>query len=540
MYVEEIKSKRKGKNYVTVLVRESYREGAKVLHRTVSNISNLPKECIQHIKNTLKSKDASAVSVADLAISESREYGASKALIELSKDIELDKMIYSKPVQWSQNALAMIAGRIMYPGSKLSLTSMYLDTVLWELCGHQKNVQPDVNNDCYQAMDILLGRQKAIQKQLAQKHLSDGCIVLYDITSSYLEGEYEDSELVKFGYNRDLKRGHAQINIGLLTNVEGCPIGVETFAGNTQDQVTVKGEVEKLIKDYHVSNVIFVGDRGMLTPKRIKEVNKEGYKTITALTHAQMQELISEGVISVSLFEANKHPEVEDPNNNQIRYILCLNPKRQKTDKQTREDLIQATIAELKKIKTSKKKSSNEKIGSRVGKVWAKYKTEKYFTWAAAAGVLQYEIIQEVVDKEGQIDGCYVIRTDVAKESLSSKEVYSAYKKLIHVEQAFRIIKTHSLEVRPVFHHLDRRIQAHVFLCMLSYYLQWHMNQRLASVYENDGKAQHRRWTFLQIIERLKSIRSQVVQMGGVNLPNVISVPDKEQKMILDALGLKL
>jgi transposase len=488
----------------------------------------------------LKGDSSRKISVEDLAVSNSREYGASKALIELAKDIGLDRMIYSKTVKWSQNALAMIVGRIMYPGSKLSLTNMYLDTVLWELCGHERNSQPDVNENCYEPMDELLKRQKSIQKQLANKHLNNGCIVLYDITSTYFEGEYEDSDLVKFGYNRDCKRGHEQVNIGLLTNVEGCPIAVETFAGNTQDQVTVKGEIEKLVNDYKVKDVIFVGDRGMLTPKRIEEVNKNGYKTITALTHAQMQNLITTGVIAISLFKINEYPEVADPDNAEIRYVLCLNPKRQKTDCQTRMDLINATILELDKIKNTKRKYTKEKIGARVGKVWARYGTEKYFEWSAVNDKLEYHIIQEVIDKEKRIDGCYVIRTDAAAKTLSSKDVYKAYKKLIHIEQAFRVIKTHSLEIRPVFHHLDHRIQAHVFLCMLSYYLQWHMNQRLSDIYQNDGTGKHRRWTFLQVIERLKSIRSQTIQVGDIDLSNVISTPDNEQKMLLDALSLKM
>src|SRR3990167_4061077 len=540
MYVEEIKHERNGKTYRTVLVRESYRDGKKVLHRTVSNIYNLPKNCIQQIKTMLKSDGSHKISVEDLVISGSKEYGASKVLVDLANDIGLDRMIYSKTLKWSQNALAMIIGRIMYPGSKLSLTSMYLDTVLWEMCGHKKNSQSDVNEDCYEPMDELLKRQKAIQKQLASKHLKDGCIVLYDITSTYFEGEYENSDLVKFGYSRDCKRGHEQINIGLLTNIEGCPIAVETFAGNTQDQVTVNGEVEKLVHDYKVKDVIFVGDRGMLTPKRIVEVNKEGYKTITALTHAQMQDLISREIITISFFKINEYPGIKDPDNAEIRYILCLNSKRQKTDCKTRAALINATAVELDKIKNTKRKYTKEKTGARVGKVWAKYGTEKYFQWSVENDKLEYQIIQEVINKEQKIDGCYIIRTDVEEKILPSKEVYKAYKKLIHVEQAFRVIKTHSLEIRPVFHHLDHRIQAHVFLCMLSYYLQWHMNQRLSDVYQNDGSGKNGRWTFLQVIERLKSIRSQTVRLGDTDLPNVISVPDEEQRMLLDALNIRL
>ena len=451
MYVEEITRKSNGKIYKTVLIRESYRDGTKILHRTISNISKLPHNCIQQIKNMLKSgmDNSNKISIADLEVSNSKEYGASKAVVSLAKDLGLDKMIYSKKTPWSENALAMIAGRVIYPGSKLSLTNMYRDTVFWELCGHEKKSQPDVNKDCYQPMDELLKRQHSIQKQLAHKHLHDGCIVLYDITSTYFEGEYEDSSFVKYGYSRDCKRGHEQVNIGLLTNIQGCPVAIETFPGNTQDQVTVKGQVKQLVNEFNVKDVVFVGDRGMLTPKRIEEVNEKGFKTITALTHLQMQDLLLRDIIKTSLFKINEYPEVKDPDNPNIRYVLCLNPKRQKVDSHTRMELIRATIVELDKIKNTRVKYSQEKMGARAGKIWAKYKTEKYFQWSVVNGKLNYHIVQEVIDKEKKLDGCYIIRSDVAVETFSSEEVYRTYKKLIHVEQAFRVIKTTSLELNP-------------------------------------------------------------------------------------------
>lgn len=547
MYVQEIVKTQGPKKYRTVLIRESYRDGKSVRNRTVANISKLPEQCIEEIKKFFKGGRSDAKdscmrldNLEQVQIVDSKEYGASKSIVNIAKDTGLDKIIYSRKTKWAQNAVAMIVGRVIYPGSKLSLTNMYLDTVLWELCGHEKGSKPDVNKDCYQPMDKLLERQKSIQKQLADNHLHDGCVVLYDITSTYFEGEYENSDLITYGYSRDCKRGHEQVNIGLLTNAEGCPVAIETFAGNTQDQVTVKGQVKKLVDDFNVKEVIFVGDRGMLTPKRIQEVNEEGFKTITALTRSQMQDLISRGVIDTSLFQVSEYPEVQDPDNTEIRYVLCLNPKRQKNDSQTRMELIRATTMELDKIRNAKIKRNNEKIGARAGKVWAKYKTEKYFEWSVMNGKLEYRILQEAIDKDKRLDGCYIIRTDVTATTLSGKDVYKTYKKLIHVEQAFRVIKTTSLEIRPVFHHLDNRIRAHVFLCMLSYYLQWHMNQRLSDTYLNDGKGKHRRWSFQQVIERLKSIRCQTVKIGGVNLPDVISAPDKEQIMLLKALGSEL
>lgn len=540
MYVEEIKRINNQKIYKTVLVRESYREGKKVLHRTIANISKLPENCIQNIKRCLNGEKNGLNATSEPTISDSREYGASKTLINIAVALGLDKLIYSKKVQWRQNALAMIVGRIIYPGSKLSLTNMYLDTALWDLCGHEKNVKPDVNKDCYQSMDKLLDRQHAIQKQLAKKYLQDGCIVLYDITSTYFEGEYEDSELIKYGYNRDRKSGHEQINIGLLTNSEGCPIAIETFAGNVPDQVTVMGQVKNLVDDYNVKEVIFVGDRGMLTPKRIKEVNQEGFQTITALTRKQMQELILKNIIQPSQFKVNAYPEIRDPFNSKIRYVLCLNPTRQKDDFQTRMTLINKTIEKLDQIKRTKTKRSNEMIGAQVGKILAQFKAGKYFKWSVVEGKLEYFLNQSLIDQEQQIDGCYIIRADTAPETLSSKEIYKTYKKLIEVEQAFRIIKTTSLEIRPVFHHLDDRVRAHVFLCMLSYYLQWNMNQKLSEVYLSDRNGKDRRWSFHQVIERLKTIRRHTLEIDGVKLEGIVSTPDKEQKMLLDALDSKL
>jgi len=294
--------------------------------------------------------------------------------------------------------------------------------------------------------------------------------------------------------------------------------------------------VENLVNHYNVKEVIFVGDRGMLTPKRIKEVNREGFKTITALTRKQMQDLLSKEIIHPTQFEVNKYPEVQDPDEPAIRYVLCLNPKRQKDDFQTRMKVINMTIAKLDKIRNSKAKRNSEKIGAQVGKILAQYKTGKYFEWSVIDGRLEYKLNQDLVDKEKQIDGCYVIRADTNSETLSSKEVYKTYKKLIQVEQAFRIIKTTSLEIRPVFHHLDDRVRAHVFLCMLSYYLQWNMNHRLSEIYHSNGSGENRRWTFRQVIERLKTIRSNTLRIGDVDLQGVISTPDKEQKMLLNAL----
>jgi hypothetical protein len=292
MYIEYIRRKHGNKNYITTLIRESYRDGKKVRHRTLANLSRLPKHIIKNIEAQLSNPEKTSLyNLNSLKILNSREYGASAAFIELAQQLHLDKIIYSKKIPWRQNVLAMVVGRLIYQGSKLHLTHLHRDSILWELAGHQKQDCPDVEEHCYEPLDRLLERQNAIQKELAKLHLGDGCMVLYDITSSYLEGEYEGSELVDFGYSRDNKRNHEQIVIGLLTNQDGCPVAVEVFRGNTSDQTTVLGQAKKLANDFHVKNIVFIGDRGMLTAKRIEEVNALGYQTLTALNHAQIREL---------------------------------------------------------------------------------------------------------------------------------------------------------------------------------------------------------------------------------------------------------
>lgn len=245
MYIERIRKRHGSKQYVTTLIRESYRDSKKVKHRTIANISRLPKHLISGIESCFNNEAVSFHKANELKIKNSREYGASAAFAKLARELQLDKIIYSRKEQWREDALAMIIGRMMYQGSKLHLTHLHHDSILWELFGYNEQSSPDVEEHCYESLDLLLERQPSIQKALAKHHLRNGCLIMYDITSSYLEGEYENSELVAFGYSRDKKRGHEQIVIGLLTNDEGCPVAVEVFSGNTTDQTTVLEQAKK-------------------------------------------------------------------------------------------------------------------------------------------------------------------------------------------------------------------------------------------------------------------------------------------------------
>lgn len=539
MYVEKIKSRQRGKTYMTYLVRESYREKGKVRHRTLANISQLPPEHIDEIKRFI-SGEGTVVDLGEIATENSREYGASFALLKLAGQLKLDKRIYSVRTAWRENVLAMIVGRIIYQGSKLSLVNAYRDTALWELCGHQPEVRPDVDRDCYQAMDELLSRRKAIQKSLAKRHLKDGCLILYDITNFYLEGEYENSFLAAFGRNKDGKKGHKQIAVGLLTDKSGCPVGVEVFSGNTSDQTTVLEQAEKISGEYGVKSVIFAGDRGMLTPKRIAEVNELGYKTITALTHPQINKLLESRVIQMDLFDDTGIEEVRDPDQPEIRYLLCRNPETAQKETATRARLVNKISHELERLKSSGKKRTDNELSSKVGAVMEKYKAGKYFDWKVKVGKLSYSVDEELLEQDRAIDGCYVVRTEVDSETLSKEETVKSYRGLAQVEQAFRNLKTVLLEIRPIYHHLDERMTAHVFICMLAYYIQWHMMELLAPLFENDGQGEDRRWSVETVIERLKSIRIEKCILGKTKVAMVRNRPDSEQKTILDLLGVKM
>ena len=540
MYVEEIKLKRGAKHYCCTLIRESYRHDGHVLHRTVCNISKLPTAVIEQIRIGLRKGETANRPESPLLVERQREYGASYALLDLARQLELDRLIYSRKETWREDALALIIGRVVYQGSKLALTNVYADTALWELCDHPAEERPDVDRHAYTVMDRLMERQPAIQKALAGQRLQNGCLIYYDLTSSYFEGAYEGSDLVAFGHNRDGKKGHEQIAIGLLTDAQGCPVAVEVFRGNTSDQSTVLCQAQRLSEQYGVKDVVFAGDRGMLTPKRIEEVSSLGFKTLTALTHPQIRDLLERKVIQMELFDERAPVEVQDPDQKTLRYLLCKNPNTAAEERQTRQELIAQTRRALEKLAASRKKRTDVELGAKAGAVLAKWRVAKFFSWRIEKARLTFEIDQELIEAEEAMDGCYIIRTDVTDKVWSARQAVDHYRGLAQVERAFRNLKTVALELRPVYHHTDERIRAHVFICMLAYYLQWHALQRLQPLFDTDGDGKDRRWSWPIILERLKSIRTQTCRLGRTVLPNVITRPDPEQQRILDLLKVKL
>ena len=519
------------------VLRSSFREGDKIKHTNHGRLTGLALDQLKLIQAAFRGEVVPKHSPQAFQTLNSREYGASYALLQLAKDLELDRALYSRNEPWVQDCLAMIVGRVVYAGSKLALSNQWKNTALWELCGVEGPV--DVEEHCYLPLDRLLERQRAIQRPLASQHLKNGHLVLYDITSTYFEGAYVESEIVLFGYNRDGKKGHEQVVLGLLCNAEGCPVGVEVFAGNTQDASTVVAKIQELRGDYGLKQVTFVGDRGMVTQANTEELNQiKGLHTISALTHRQIVELVERKVIQAELFDEKRIAEVIDPEKPTQRYCLCRNPQTGARETATRQRLLDRTREALDKIVARKKKGSTEKLSAQVGKILARYKMGKFVEWHVEEGRLQWHFNQAHIEQEKLFDGCYIVSATVPKGQMNQDEVVATYKNLSVVEQAFRNLKTVSLEIRPVYHRKDDRIRSHVFLCVLAFYLQWHMQQRLQPLFEADGEGKNRQWTVENVIERLMGIRKQRVKVAEVEFDQVTQA-DPEQQKILDLLKVK-
>lgn len=534
------------------ILRSTFRDplDGKIKHQQHGRITGVPLVTLLNVQAALRGDVVRKDSPDAFHILASKEFGASAALLALAKDIGLDSALYSKPGEdWVQDSLAMILGRILFAGSKLALAHQWKNSALWELCGTPGPV--DVDAHCYEPMDRLLERQPAIQKTLTKKHLTNGCLVLYDITSTYFEGEYAESELVQFGYNRDGKRGHEQVVIGLLTSADGCPVAVEVFPGNKQDAATVEGKIKELREQYGVKELVLVGDRGMITASNERKLSalpeSESIKIISALTHRQMVQLLGKTHHQPELFDDKNIIEITDPDAPGHRYCLCRNPRSAERETTTRNQLLERTERELRKLSERKKQAAAERLGAQVGKLLARTKMGKYLTWSVESGRLKWERNQGAIDAAQALDGCYVIKTTVSAEAMSKDEVVARYKSLSQVEQAFRNMKSVSLKMRPVHHKKDDRIRAHVFICMLAYYLQWHFERRLKPLFaeqaeqieSGEKERKEREWTVQSVIESLKTIRHNELSVSGAKFQQITALGADQQK-IVDLLKIKL
>jgi len=499
MFVESIPNRN---SRPTILLRETYRENGKIRHRTLANLTKWPPEVVEGLKLLLKNRRAAGGGAhGTFRITRSLPHGHVEAVMQTVRALGLERVLHSRRSSERDLVTAMIVARVIAPGSKLATARALRDatasSTLGEVCGIDGEVH---ENELYAAMDWLLKRRPKIEKSLAARHLEEGSLVLYDLSSSYLEGE--TCPLGKYGYSRDGKKGKLQITYGLLCDSRGCPVGVEVFEGNTADPATLGDQISKLRERFGLKRVVLVGDRGMITQARIdRELrDAEGLDWLSALNSGQIAALTANEEIQPELFDERDLAEIQSESFPGERLVVCRNPHLAARRKAKREDLLQATEAELEKIRAAVARSARplrgqDKIGLRAGKIINKHKMAKHFELEITDTSFSWRRREDKIADEAALDGIYVVRTSVERERLGTGETVERYKDLSYVENAFRSLKTVDLKVRPVYHTDPGRVRAHVFLCMLAYYVEWHMRRALGPLLfdEDDPAAEESR-----------------------------------------------
>jgi transposase len=466
--------KYKDRVYRTHLLRRSYREDGVVKNETLGNLSHLPDALIEIIRRTLQGESFVPATQA-LEIIRSRAHGHVQAVAAAMQRLGLSTMIAAKPSRERALVLAMVAARLIAPHTKLATTRWWATTTLAEDFG----VADADEDDLYAAMDWLLARQDAIQKKLAARHLDAGSLVLYDLSSSYFEGT--TCPLAKLGYNRDGKKGLLQVNYGLLTDARGCPVAVSVYEGNVADSQTLLPEVKRLREHFGVEQLVMVGDRGMVSNQAIATLRETpGVDWITALKSASIRALVEQGQLQLDLFDERNLLELSSPDYPGERLVACRNPQLATLRSHKREELLAATERNLETIKArvdATKLTGADKIGLRVGKVINQYKVAKHFELAIGEASFSFQRKHDSIAAEAALDGIYIIRTSVAAAQMDAADCVRNYKALANVERAFRSLKTIDLKVRPIHHRTADRVRAHIFLCMLAYYVEWHLRE---------------------------------------------------------------
>ena len=481
MYVTEIPNRN---SPPAILLRESYRENGKVRTRTIANISRLRPAQIDALRTSLSgASSAPRLSLPDsFLIERSRPHGHVAAVLGSLRKLQIPAVLDPRSSRERDLAVAMISARILDPASKLATARGLHSDTLHSSLGESLSLDSADESELYAAMDWLLARQPRIERELAKRQLQelqDGAMVLYDLTSTYFEGRH--CPLAKLGHSRDDKSGTPQIVFGLLTNAAGCPVAVEVFEGNTSDPKTVAKQVDKLRLRFGLHKVILVGDRGMITSARIREdlPASHGIEWISALRATQIQKLARDGQLQMSFFDKTDMVEIAHPDFPGERLVACFNP------------LLAATEKQLEKIATATKRArrplrGKQNIGVRAGKILNRYKMGKHFELRIEEDSFHYKRKEANIEREQSLDGIYVIRTSVKQDALSGEQVVASYKSLSGVERAFRSLKTVDLHVRPIHHRLPDRVRAHILLCTLAYYVEWHMRRSLAPLLFDD------------------------------------------------------
>ena len=467
-----------------ILLREGYREGGKVKKRTLANLSKLPPEAIEALKRVLAGE--TLVSAQEhLTIERSLSHGAVAAVVGTLRKLGLEQLIHSRRSVERDRAVALVAARVLRSTSRLALSRALDPETATSTLGEVLGVEGATSDQLYAAMDWLVRGQERIEGKLAKRHLKEGTLLLYDVTSTYFEGR--GCPLAALGHNRDGKKGKLQIVVGLLCAADGCPVAVEVYPGNTADPKTLASQIFRVRERWGLRRVVWVGDRGLLTDARIEEELRpvEGLDWITALRAPALGALVESGELQLSLFDERDLFELRSAAFPGERLVACRNPLLAEERARKRESLLRATEAELETIARATRREKRrlvgrDKIGLRVGRVLGKYKVGKHFVLEIEDHGFSYRRDEERIGEEARLDGVYVIRTSVGADEMDAESAVRSYKDLSQVEWGFRDLKSVQLEVRPVRHRLEDRVRAHAFICMLAYYVVWHMRQAWA------------------------------------------------------------
>ncbi len=473
-----------------ILIRESYREGGKVKTRTIANISKWEPARIEALRRLLKGH----VPMGDaeqMEITRSLPHGHVAATLGMLRKLGLEGVLHRRRSRQRDLVVAMIVARIVEPASKLATARALSPSTRTSSLGECLGLEQVDENDLYGALDWLRSRQPNIEKNLAKRHLRQGSLVLYDVTSTWLEGR--SCALAKLGYSRDRKKDKLQVVFGLLCEREGRPVGVEVFDGNTADPRTLASQIRKVRERFKLERVVFVGDRGMITEARIREELRgvDGLEWISSLRSPQIRRLVQDGTLQPSLFDEVDLAEIHHPKFPRERLIACRNPLLAAERARKRQEMLAATESKLEEVRRATKRESRPlrgkaAIGMRVGRIFARSKMGKHFRYTIHDDSFEFERNHESIEREKALDGIYIVRTSLGENDISAEEAVKTYKGLSVVERAFRSYKTVDLEVRPIFHYNSERVRAHIFLCMLAYYVEWHMRKALASMLFDD------------------------------------------------------
>jgi hypothetical protein len=557
-----------------ILLRESYRDGGKVKNRTLKNLTGWPAERIELLRAVLRG-DRLVPADEGLEIVRALPHGHVLAALGTARRIALERLLPRGSARRVKLALALIVARLIDPGSKLATARALDEATALHSLGATLELGRVTAKEVYATLDWLGAAQEAIERGLARRHLSDGMLLLYDVTSTWLEGRC--CELARHGYSRDGRRDKLQIIVGLMCTAEGCPIAVEVFEGNSGDPTTLAAQIDKLKRRFGLKRVVLVGDRGMITSARIAEdLKPAGLDWLSALRAPAIQKLAAEdGPLQLSLFDQRDMAEIESPDYPGERLIVCRNPALAEERARKRAELLEATERDLARIQARVRRSRQPlrgaaKIGLAVGAVWARRKVAKHFQITITEDDLSFTRDEASIATEAALDGIYVLRTNLPAEDLSAAEAVTGYKGLSHVERAFRSIKTVDIELRPVYHRIEPRVRAHVLLCMLAYYLEWNMRQALAPVLFDDHdhaaaealraspvakaqsspaakrKAKTKRTddglpvhSFRSLLGDLATLTRNTVRFGRAATFPLLATPTEIQRRALDLLGVK-